>query len=244
MAMAHGLVLSDLHLFRQFSQGDQRLEHLLRLMRPPDFLVLNGDIFDFNWSVLPSVEATVEAGIRRLSELIHQLPGCRIHYILGNHDCGQSWADRLESESASLGASFHWHPAMLRLDDCLFWHGDLPLFRPDRDPFQRFLPKESRRRGRISRAIHALSMRINLHRLAYRLFPPAHCAQAMLFALQRHHPEVLPHIHRIFFGHTHNPFHRFSRQGITFANSGAALSGVKLLPLPVSIRQECLLSER
>ena len=241
-ATADGLVVSDLHVFRRYSQTAQLLPKLLQSASTKDFLVLNGDIFDFNWSVLPSIEQTVSAAAEWLVELIVRLPRCRIFYVMGNHDGLKPWANRLDELTRSFRGQFSWVQAVLQLDDCWFFHGDLPLFRPDCDPFQRRLHPQGKSRGRAARVLHALGMRLNVHRLAYRLFPPIRCARTIMFACERHQPDALARVRRIFFGHTHNAFPHFLYRGIAFANSGAALLGVRFLPIAVTVAGESLLT--
>jgi hypothetical protein len=53
-----GLVVSDLHLFARRSRGMTCFESLRGELESVDVLVLNGDIFDFRWSVLPDHQAT------------------------------------------------------------------------------------------------------------------------------------------------------------------------------------------
>ena len=64
-------------------------------------LVLGGDIFDFSWSTLPTLEDTVEAAFHWLQRLAGEHPQCQIHYLLGNHDYCQPFLEYLGRHAAS-----------------------------------------------------------------------------------------------------------------------------------------------
>ena len=49
-----GMAVSDLHLFAYRSAGEEYFNSLRPQLNATDILVLNGDIFDFRWSTLPS----------------------------------------------------------------------------------------------------------------------------------------------------------------------------------------------
>ena len=91
-----GLAVSDLHLFARRSAGEEYLHSLRSQLASTDVLVLNGDIFDFRWSTLPSVEATAARALEWLEALHAAYPSCTIHYVLGNHDCPTFFRARLD----------------------------------------------------------------------------------------------------------------------------------------------------
>ncbi|HTN77248.1 MAG TPA: metallophosphoesterase, partial [Pirellulaceae bacterium] len=81
--------VSDLHLFSRRSQAQRYRDQLHATARDAKVFVLGGDIFDFRWSMLKSVEVTVDAAIIWLEELIAPHPDCQFHFVLGNHDCNR-----------------------------------------------------------------------------------------------------------------------------------------------------------
>lgn len=87
-------------------------------------LVLGGDIFDFGWSTLPSLDDTVQAAFHWLQRLADEHRHCRVHYLLGNHDYCQAFLDCLQA-SAGLIPNFAWHYFYLRLGPNVFLHGDV-----------------------------------------------------------------------------------------------------------------------
>ena len=75
--LLRGHVLSDLHLFTSRSDGERWEDDIAGAAGEGDFLVLNGDIFDFRWSTLPSVDATLDAAVAWLDRWLVEFPRCR-----------------------------------------------------------------------------------------------------------------------------------------------------------------------
>jgi UDP-2,3-diacylglucosamine pyrophosphatase LpxH len=114
-----GLVVSDLHLFAHRSDGLERMAALQPRLAQTDLLVLNGDIFDFRWSTLPEHAHTVRDAVRWLRQLADSISNCRIHYVLGNHDCLAEFLPEVERIAAG-HANFFWHEYSFPLSDSLF----------------------------------------------------------------------------------------------------------------------------
>ena len=87
--------ISDLHLFSSRSLGDRHWDAILSAARQAETFVLGGDIFDFCWSTRASDKVSVDEAVTWLDKLISHAPGCRFHFLLGNHDCHRSFIDRL-----------------------------------------------------------------------------------------------------------------------------------------------------
>ena len=115
--------VSDLHLFARRSDAPRYVEAIRTAARRSAVLVLGGDIFDFSWSTLPTVEDTVSAAFHWLQHLAAENPQCQIHYLLGNHDYCQPFLEFLE-QHAHLIPNFAWHHFYLRLGPNIFLHGD------------------------------------------------------------------------------------------------------------------------
>ncbi|MHC4202208.1 MAG: metallophosphoesterase, partial [Planctomycetota bacterium] len=135
-----GHVISDLHMFAPWSVADRHMDEFHAAAARSDFIVLNGDIFDFRWAALPTVADAVAAAVEWLRAFVAGHPGCRFFYVLGNHDGHPLFAERLAALAEGEG-NLEWHASHLRLGDNLFVHGDLPLQYPGKDPFARTLSR-------------------------------------------------------------------------------------------------------
>ena len=70
MRIHKGYTTSDLHLLTNRTSADRLMPRLHEAAENGDLLVLNGDIFDFQWSVHPSLSESldfVETWIERLA---------------------------------------------------------------------------------------------------------------------------------------------------------------------------------
>lgn len=81
-----GVVISDLHIFATRSSPAGPLHRLYRDLSKCNYCVLNGDIFDFGWSKLSSIEQSIHAAERYLTSLCKKYPKCRFIFVVGNHD--------------------------------------------------------------------------------------------------------------------------------------------------------------
>ena len=116
--------VSDLHLFSSRSDGHRHRDSILAAAAESDVFVLGGDIFDFSWTTLPTLEETVERAVAWLTELAAHAPNCRFYYVLGNHDYHQPFIERLREVERTV-ANFAWQPFFLRLGNSMFLHGDV-----------------------------------------------------------------------------------------------------------------------
>ena len=122
--LQHGYVLSDLHMFAHRSTAADHLSAVREVAGGADFLVLNGDIFDFRWSTLAGADETAHVAVDWLASLVLGVNGCEVFYVLGNHDRFAFFADHLQGLTEQTD-NFHWHASHVRLGRCLFLHGDL-----------------------------------------------------------------------------------------------------------------------
>jgi UDP-2,3-diacylglucosamine hydrolase len=118
-----GIAVSDLHLFAHRSAGMEYFNTLRPQLASADLLVLNGDIFDFRWSTLPSLDVTADRAVEWLRSVRAAYPACEIHYVRGNHDCPAFFTDRLDQLANSM-ERFRWHEYGVRIGTALFVHGD------------------------------------------------------------------------------------------------------------------------
>jgi UDP-2,3-diacylglucosamine pyrophosphatase LpxH len=230
--LLHGHVVSDLHLFAQRSVGDMFLSAMENGARGADFFVLNGDIFDFQWTTLGSVRHSMERAAGWIHELIDSAPRCRFHYVMGNHDALAPFAETLE-HLAGEHPNFFFHDSYVKIGTNLFLHGDLPLChtppRLDRHDYM----ADVRRRGRFLNQAYRLFVASRLHRRVERFIKRDKCALRICTALRAMPPDQRREVTDIFFGHTHTPFTDFRLNGLRFHNTGSAIRHLDLSMLRV-----------
>jgi UDP-2,3-diacylglucosamine pyrophosphatase LpxH len=227
-----GHVLSDLHLFTHRTIAHDLMDTICDAAAGAGFFVLNGDIFDFRWSVLDSIDATARAAVEWLDQLAEDFPNCRFFYVMGNHDALIRFAPMLD-ELARRRENFFWHSSHVRIGKALFLHGDLALNVRIRDPLQRELvPGEKM----MSPALH-LGYRALIASRLHRLIPWVHntrwCAKRIVRALHEYHPALAEGLGDIYFGHIHKTFTDFEYEGLVFHNTGSAIRHLKNSLLPV-----------
>src|SRR5262245_59105033 len=97
-----GIVISDLHLLARRSRGLALFESLRTRLCDAEILVLNGDTFDFRWSIITDPGASLGAAFEWLRRVAGELPRCRLHLVLGNHDCLLDFQKGLNAVAAGL----------------------------------------------------------------------------------------------------------------------------------------------
>ncbi len=234
---ATGLVVSDLHLFARRSIGRELMRELLPDLKTARVLVLNGDIVDFRWSTCAHHEATLQRSLDWLAELIAALPGCEIHYVLGNHDCLTGFKPAL-SKLARAQHLFHWHEYHLQLGDALFLHGDCTHWRMGKHDLQSYRDgwSRSRRRGQAATSAYRMFDRLGVTRLVHRWhFPIDRTLDRLTHHLDDAHAGWRERVRHCYFGHTHEPFDHLEREGVVFHNTGSAIRGMKFNPLTMTL---------
>lgn len=220
--MKHGYVISDLHLFAHRSTGHEHHDAIHAAAKKVDFIVLNGDIFDFHWSTVGTLEESLHAAKRYLRALVKPNPRCKLFYVLGNHDGLDLFLPALES-LAETYENFTWFPSHLRINGLLFLHGDLILSNAKRDPFVRPITPPKPTKGKAAHLAYRSVVAMRLHRPVANIHRPRYCAKRILRALATHDPSLREGLHDIYFGHTHSSFEDFEHEGIRFHNTGAAV---------------------
>lgn len=230
--MARGIVVSDLHLFTHRSDTPFLTDYLYGKTGENDFILLNGDIFDFRWSVYKTSSQARHVALEWLKGLIALSPSCHVYYVLGNHDCDREWARALDEIEAR---NFSWSSSHFWIGKSLFLHGDLPLRR--RDPYKRDLP-ETRERplGYVwAEKLYDLALFIRFHRLVGLVFTPERCADRLYKTLKKADPDRVSALSDVYFGHTHVPFSGYCYQGILFHNTGSSVRYLRMNTLSVEI---------
>lgn len=195
-------------------------------------LVLGGDIFDFRWSRAGGFEKSIALANRWLDQLLEFLPGCRVDYLLGNHDCDSRFRQLLEHR-ASDTSNFGVHEICFRFEDTLFLHGDVL----DAGGFQhlskyRSAFEHSSEQPWWVHRLYDLAVMLRVHqRIPEFRHRPVPCVQKLKEYLGQEVSVDLSAIQRVFFGHTHVPIRGLQVSGITYWNPGAALKHMPFEPL-------------
>jgi UDP-2,3-diacylglucosamine hydrolase len=193
-------------------------------------LVLGGDIFDFRWSTLPSIDESVEQAIRWLDDLVASHSRCDFHFVQGNHDCNRRFIAALETYSATR-PNLSVHPYVLRQGKNVFLHGDAadhPAMCPLRLTKRREHWSRDESRSQVRHVLYDLAVSARLHRIAGRVaHPRRRVVHRILGYLNRIGHGPLEGVEHVYFGHTHDELENFRYHGLTFHNPGAPMAGLR-----------------
>jgi UDP-2,3-diacylglucosamine pyrophosphatase LpxH len=217
--------ISDLHLQSRRSAAHRYLDQLHVAAKRSQHFVLGGDIFDFKWSTLQSLDASIDNAEEWLTSLAAINPNCRFHFLLGNHDYHPALIQRLPALASRL-PNFAWEHYFLRMGDIVFLHGDVA----DRSCSTQ-ASLEARRTGfrhegrsKLHHGAYDLIVRSHLHRIIpTAVYPRKTVARRILAYLRdiQHGPES--GVKRVYFGHTHRIMLGYEHAGLTFFNGGAPI---------------------
>ena len=190
--------------------------------------MLGGDIFDFQWTMLESVDATVTAASQWLAELTAASPNCQFHLLLGNHDHHGEFIDQLDGLDQR-HANFSWHPYYVRMGNSLFLHGDAADGNgcPLKLERKRMKKPVTKKRGVTANWLYDMFVRAGLHRpVPVIAYPKGRTAKRLLKYMAQigHGPES--GVEHVYFGHTHRELDNYRYGGIAFHNGGAPMQGV------------------
>lgn len=225
--MKKGFVVSDMHMFSRRSTSARHIPAIEAKMAECSICILNGDIFDFRWTSLPSVLDTVSAAGNWLEEKLTRYPGVQFYFVCGNHDSLPAFRTKLAGLSSKY-SNLHWHPCYVKLGPHVFLHGDIL------DSMKRKIPLDEYRRGFhgeekkgfFMNLLYDILLLSQLHKIIYMVHKEDSVAPAILEYLQSEEGEMLDGVKNIFFGHTHVPFRDFIYEGIAFHNSGSMIRGL------------------
>lgn len=220
--------VSDLHLFTRRSLAERYFDEIQSRSREADAFVLGGDIFDFQWTTLESIDATVAAASQWLAELAAASPNCQFHLLLGNHDHHGEFIDRLDGLDRG-HANFSWHPYYVRMGNSLFLHGDAADGGgcPQKLERRRVRKPVTKKRGVTANWLYDMFVRAGLHRpVPVIAYPKGRTAKRLLNYMAQigHGPES--GVEHVYFGHTHRELDNYRYGGIAFHNGGAPMQGV------------------
>jgi UDP-2,3-diacylglucosamine pyrophosphatase LpxH len=238
----HSFFVSDLHLFSRRSQAEKHLPSMQQYAASAHTFVLGGDIFDFRWTTLSSISATIDAAIHWLDQFVSEHPECQFHFVLGNHDSNRNFVRKLSILSARV-ENLAWHPYYLRVDDSLFLHGDVADGPRDERALARKRDRwhHERKRGPVFNAMYDMVIQARLHKAV------SNAVHREQFVLRRVHrylcnvgqgPES--GLRHVYFGHTHAAMSDVEYGGLTFHNGGAPIAGLQFRVLETGLAQPAL----
>ncbi len=225
--------LSDLHLFARRSSATAMDAAIIRAVQQAHTFILGGDIFDFRWSEFPSLDKSVEASMRWLDRLISINPNCRFHYLLGNHDAHPKFVSALDQFSEQ-EPRLQWHRHVLRINHCVFLHGDIvdTRIKLGQDHHEvldakRLAGEERRPPRQISHNLYDAVVKVGLHRVATQV------AQRQNSVLRRVAGYLAniglgteTGVREVYFGHIHRVLDNIPYAGMNFHNPGASIKGL------------------
>ena len=236
--MKSAFVLSDLHMFSRRSQWHTLLDTIHDVAQTADLFVFNGDTFDFKWTVLESVEETIDKSIDFLRTLAQASPNCHFHVNLGNHDHARPFILRLDS-LAKTTPNLSWHPYFLRVGSTLFLHGDVAMWKMTHRDLEGYRAKwldRHKKHGRFRNRVYDAVLRTNAHVTVSKLaFPRRRTARKVSAYLKDIGHDAETGIKHVYFGHTHVPMSAYQYRGVTYHNGGAALKGMQCILLKAKI---------
>jgi UDP-2,3-diacylglucosamine hydrolase len=234
--------LSDLHLFASRSCAAEMQNAIHAAAEESRTLVLGGDIFDFRWSRWKDHARTIQESTLWLEQLLSVNSNCQIHYLLGNHDASQAFIKELMQLSQSY-ANLTWHPHLLRLQDCVFLHGDvIDAKLPLAEDFHQQLDALRRRKDERSappefhHTLYDAAVKTNMHRWVSQVANP----KTKVLDRVARYLEWAGHgasegVQNVFFGHTHRRLDDTPYAGMRFHNPGASIKGLefRILEIPL-----------
>lgn len=225
--MTSFIFISDLHLYCRRFQGEPYWDELRSRCRKPVTVLLGGDIFDFRWTTLPSIDATIRAAGDRVEELVSEAPHCRFYYLPGNHDCHATFIDRL-GQLQDQYDWFSWEPSHVRLGTTAFLHGDVPIGGGSADALARYRRRWGRKqkKGTAANAVYDVAVRYYLHCFVGKLCHPPRwiCSRILSYLAKVDGVDKTP-VTDVYFGHTHVPLKAHRHGDVRFHNGGAPIRG-------------------
>lgn len=236
--MTNGIVVSDLHLFASRSSAIHHIEEIEQAASNSDFFIFNGDTFDFRWSTHSTVPESVSHALEWLNGFTSKFPNCQIYFVAGNHDSIPIFTKGLDI-IAEQNQNFCWHPYYIRLNQCLFLHGDIvhrKQFTNDALEVYRDKFREERRKHFMHHFLYKLLISSRFHRLVFLANPKNRVCSRVLRYLENEADQHIDQISDIYFGHTHVPFSNYEFSSYLFHNTGSSIQGLRFSPLPVSLK--------
>lgn len=234
------MVISDLHLFSSRSTWNGFLDTFNVTLQNCEILVLNGDIFDFQWTTLRSIYHTVIQAEHWILTIMERYPKLTIHYILGNHDCHHLFTERLFN-LADRYSSFYIYKYYFQLGSLFFLHGDCANWRMTFEQHKKYrcFWNNITKLPCLFFYLYNLLDVSGATKLINKIrFPQNAVARRAIYYLSTL-PEGFPiNLKQIYIGHTHLPFNNFMWDGYTFHNTGSAIRNMECSILDFEITND------
>jgi len=227
MRIHKGYTTSDLHLLTNRSSAHRSMPRLHRAASRADLFVLNGDIFDFQWSVYPNLSESLGYAEDWIVSLISRHRHCRFVFLMGNHDSLPAYGDLLDT-LAERHENLAWEPFHLQLGNKVFLHGDVgsSSHSPEELAAYRQRWQGPRRRPWLHKAYLACT-RLGIPRLIHECTPVKRYTADVVTYLKAEMGPGFVDLRDVYFGHTHKPVTNYRSQGLRFHNTGATIHGVR-----------------
>jgi UDP-2,3-diacylglucosamine pyrophosphatase LpxH len=226
MSKAQGHTVSDLHLLTSRSSAHRLMPRLHRAASEAGLFVLNGDIFDFQWSVYGRLSWSLEYAEDWISDLVSRHPHCQFVFITGNHDSIPAYKELL-SDLSDRYDNLAWEAHYLRLGRKVFLHGDV---RDSHTPERLAAYRARWHKPPQKRWVHAAYFVFTwsrIPRLIHGLVPTQRLTTGVTKYLRAELGLAFDEVRDIYCGHTHRPLTDYRWGNLRFHNTGAAIQGVR-----------------
>ena len=227
MRLHRGHTASDLHLLSNRSTADRLMPRLHQAAAEADLFVLNGDIFDFQWSNYPDLRESLDYVENWVRDLVAKYPRCRFVFIMGNHDSLPAYGDLLDA-LAGRHDNLAWEPFYLKVGSKVFLHGDVGSSSHAPGALAAYRQRWHRPRRRAwVRAAYLTFTRLGIPGLIHECTPVRRYAVDVIAYLKTELGPSFTEVRDVYFGHSHKPVTDYPWQGLRFHNSGAMIHGVR-----------------
>ena len=226
--MAKTYFVSDLHLFSSRSQEHRYLEQIREKAIGAEHFVLGGDIFDFRWTTMTTIEATVARASHWLHELAVTCPECNFYFVMGNHDYHGLFIKALDHLEIKI-ENLSWYPHYVRLGDNVFLHGDIV---DRRSGIQKMVERREnhlyrKKRGKVANQLYDWAIQGKLHKPIVQYSRTKRtAARRILKYLEEVGQGPETGVKNVYFGHTHLAISDYEYEGVLFHNGGAPIKGL------------------
>jgi UDP-2,3-diacylglucosamine pyrophosphatase LpxH len=225
--MKKGIVISDMHFFARRSKADSVEKELYSQLPENDILVCNGDMFDFRWRQVPSMQQAIDEAINWIKKTMDKFPSLEVKYVIGNHDCNRDFIDNLRLLEKDC-PRFTIYEYYFQMGTSLFLHGDCSnslLSFEDLKSYRAQWEKSNQWPLYLALGYQFFDV-IGLTGFAHRKkFPRNEVVQRILHYLKTIPSGFPSGIEHIYMGHTHLPFSNFQWEDFMFHNSGSSIKG-------------------
>lgn len=226
MQTAIGHTVSDLHLLTNRSSAGWMMPSLHHAASEAGLFVLNGDIFDFQWSMYPDIGESLRFVQDWIRNLVCRHSQCQFVFIMGNHDSLPAYGRLLDAMSDRY-TNLVWDPFYLKVGEKAFLHGDV-----HNSPTTETLVAYRERwhgppRQRWIHTVYLVSSWLRIPRLIHELMPKHAPIDDVITYLKTELGPRFDEVQDVYYGHTHKPHSNFIRNGLRFHNTGATLHGVR-----------------